>query len=53
MEDFLEKLTEGIKGEYTLIRGGSSCLPWISGPHDIDYIFFFREVNDVLTANAN
>ena len=53
MEDFLEKLTEGIKGEYTLIGGGSSCLPWISGPRDIDYIFFFREVNDVLTANAN
>lgn len=53
MEDFLERLTEGVRGEYTLIKGGSSCLPWIDDPHDVDYIFFFNEVGDALTANAN
>ena len=50
---FLDKITEGVKNEYILLKMGSSVVSWIDTPEDCDYAFFFEKVSDAILANQN
>lgn len=47
------KIVEDVKGDFTLVQMGSSVVPWISKPHDVDCVYFFNNPKDTLLAGKN